>query len=608
MPVNLTIDFTVEQEVIDYLDLLDSKKHPLRHENYVLSIEHSEAMAVHFSGADPKDLLDSWRPNESQDARDYRLSIYEPTTKSNADKIINTLSKIQKSGNSSVEFPTETDAQLKEDTLEEYIFNYPIYGRLDNWIFGPAMESMLIDPNAVAVFMPERKPDDDTKFLDPVGRIYSSEMVVDKWEGVYYSILLDTRHPVKNGNRVVNEGNVYLFIDKSSIVKATQVRSENGKRIYNQEVLYDMDFDKVPAFELKGDVMPSFFPLVYESYTSGVLPYWNKVVRMTSDLDAQFVQHMYLERVEMEVECDAGCEQRDGVGSFVILKSNGKPTQCKKCSGTGKVTGRSPYGVTSIKRDSFVDKDPIFPGVTYIEKNTDIVKLADEKIQNLIDQGFSSVNMDVLIKSQDNQSGIAKQLDREPLNDYLLKVSDNVFDNLITNSITYINWWRYSFLGDESLESQMPSINKPTSFDVETTNSITRQLQDLENTGTTNNVKLLLERDLVDKRFPNDQGKRDFNKTVIELDPLAGYKPQDKVEFKLNQGVSQSNFVISVNIDQFVIRAISEDPEFTSLDFATKMKKMNEYALDQSKIDTNNSQQLDIRDENGNIEESEDIT
>ena len=603
MPADFIIDFKDEEEVIRYLELLDKRKYPLRHENYERSVVMSKDMAVHFSGGDPQSLLDEWRPNESAAARAYRLSIYEPTTKSDADKISNTLSKIQKSGNSSVDFPIETSAELNGDTLEEYIFNYPIYKRLDNWVFGSAMENMIIDPNAVAVFMPRKSTNNDTEFLEPVGRIYESEMVVDKWEDHYYTVLLDTTHPIKKGSTIVNEGNVYLFIDKNSVVKAIQIRQESGKRIYRHEILYEMDFKEVTAFELKGDVIPSIFPLIYESYASGVLPYWNKVIRMTSDLDAQFVQHMYLERVEMEVECSEGCEQIGGVGSFVILKSNGKPIQCKKCSGTGKVTGRSPYGVTSVKRDSFIDKDPIFPGVTYIEKNTDIVDIVDKKIQSLIDKGYSSVNMDVLIKDQDNQSGVAKQLDREPLNDYLLKVSDNVF-GVVEDSIKYINWWRYSFLGEKEVNDQMPSVNKPTSFDVETIESITRQLQDLENTGTTNNVKLLLERDLVDKRFPNDQNKREFNKTVIELDPLAGYKPSDKVDFKLNQGVSQMNFIISVNIDQFVTRAVSEDPDFTSLDFDVKMKKMEEYALSELKLSTSNIERLDIRNENGNIEES----
>ena len=282
---------------------------------------------------------------------------------------------------------------------------------------------------------------------------------------------------------------------------------------------------------------------------------------------------------------------------------------CGRCNGSGEISGRSPYGVTSIKRDSFQDKDPMFPGVAYIEKDTSIVQLVIDEVERLKNEGFSSINMDVLIKgTTDAQSGIAKQLDREPLNDYLLKVGDNVFDNLMTNSITYINWWRYNFLSEEERKDQMPAIKKTNSFDIETISSITRQIQDLENTGTTNNIKNLLEIDLVDKRFPNDQDKRDFHKTIIDLDPLAGDTAEDKTEYKLNQGTSQTSYIISVNISQFVQRAINEDPEFISRSFEDKMAKMNEYALEESQKDQKNAKQLDIRDENGNIEESENIT
>ena len=303
MPLDFIIDFTDELQVSEYLGALDSKKHPLRHENYAENIVHAKEMAVHFMGTLPKDLIESYRPNEPQNIKDYRLDSYEPTTKSNADKVTNTLSKIQKSGNSSINFPAETVSSIGDDTLENYLKNYPIYGTLSNWVFGPAMENMVIDPNAVAVFLPSRQSEDDTDFNEPVGRIYDSIMVVDKWEGHYYTILLDHHRPIEKNGQTVNEGNVYLFIDKNSLVKAIQVsETPDGERIYEIEILQITDFPRVTAFELKGDIIPSSFPLAYESYTSGVLPYLNKVIRMTSDLEAQFVQQIYLVMVENKVD------------------------------------------------------------------------------------------------------------------------------------------------------------------------------------------------------------------------------------------------------------------------------------------------------------------
>jgi len=378
MPIDLIIDFRDESELSDYISYLDNEQNPLRHEYYHETIEHANEMAVHFMGKYPEDLIDSWRPNESPEIKEYRKKSYQPTTKANADKVMNTLSKIQKSGNSSIDFNPEQPARIGKNTLENYLGNYPIYSKFSDWVFGVGLENMIIDPNAVVVFKPIiDNSNDDTSYYSPLGHIYESEKVVDKWSGYYYTIRETDCAPVEKNNQIVNEGNIYLFIDKNVIVRAKQIKFDNDlNRVYEVETLYTQEFDKVPAFELKGDVIPNSYPLMYESYASGVLPFWNKSIQLNSDLDAGYVMHMYLEKYEMQTECDNNCEYNDDKEYFVIYSNKGEScSKCRKCNGSGFITSRTPYGVTTIKREAFTGKDPIIPGMGYIDKPIGIIEL-----------------------------------------------------------------------------------------------------------------------------------------------------------------------------------------------------------------------------------------
>lgn len=605
MPINFEIDFPTNSnpentdDITSYLSLLDAKR-PLRHENYNKSIEHAREMAVHYSGVLPVDLIESYRPNEPKDIQEYRLNVYEPTTKSSADRTLNVLSKIQKSGNSSIDFPEETPNIIEENTLKKYLtIDYPEFKSFDKFLFGVMLKHSIIDPNSLALVKPLRSTENDTDFVQPIIRLFPSRNVVDKWESVYYTILLDEKSIIKKNGREVEEGNIYLFITKKNIIKAIQIEEiEGGKKIYDIIIEYEFDFDKTPAFTLKGDVVEDTFPYCYQSYTSGILPHWNKAIRLQSDQDAQFVMHAYLERYEMEIECSNGCTYNDDEGYHTVTLKNGSCRMCQTCQGSGKGNTRSPYGVTSIKKD-MLEENPLFPGATYLEKPIDILAAYKEEINDQINSGFASINMEVLEKVGENQSGKAKLVDRDSLNDFLLKVSDNVFDNLMDNSITMINDWRYGFL--PNTDEQLPKINKPTSFDIETAKTITESMQNLKGAGATPEAILLLQVDLIDKIFPNDQNKREFHKLSIKLDPLAGLSAEEKESVVLSQGTSQLSYIISSNTSQYIIRAIEENPDFLTLPFKDQESKMEEFA----KQEIQTQQRTNLVDENGTKQDPE---
>lgn len=579
MPHNTQIDFTDESIVTKYLELLDKKKQPLRHENYDFSVEQAFNMAVHVDGLSPGKLLEEFRPNEPIDIHNYRLDIWEPITKSWAKKIINVAKKIKMSGNWKVDHPKPENAIPEGETLEDYTeTNYPQFRSLSNWVFNVSMKQDFIDPNAVVVFMPIDEPREDTDFFKPFGRIYRSDQVVDYDHDNYYTILLDEKSRIKDKD----DGNIYLVVTSDQIIRITQIGREGNKNIYEQEVLYEHNFGETPAFLLGGDYATDTFPFAYVSFISDVVPFWNKAIRQESDLDAQYVQHMYLERVELEVDCDNNCYFDEQEGLHVVRVQDGECITCHRCKGTGKIKGRSPYGVTSVKKDEMgVDRNQIFPGVEYIDKPIDIVTKAEERVDSLITKGLATLNMEFLSKVPLNESGKSKEVDREEVSSWLSDVSDNIFDNILANSYKYVNMWRYFILfngNKERLKDNLPIIHKPINFSVITDEIIAQQMNSFKNAGVSDETLSIMESDLIDKRFSSDIERKKLLKAVLDLDPMPSKTEEDKMTILANRGTTQENYIISSNIKPFILEALGEDDGFLEKSRDEQLDKLKEMA------------------------------
>ncbi|MCZ7372539.1 MAG: hypothetical protein O8C60_02590 [Candidatus Methanoperedens sp.] len=539
-------------------------------------------MGIHIMGHKPEKLLNSYRPNEPKDVHNYRLDIYEPITKGEAKRIINTIGKIQSESNYSVSFPIAPTAIQQDEDIETYCrINYPYFQDVHIWAFDVALKQALIDPNSLAVFMPTDEDISDNEFYKPFGKIYPCHNLIDYSLDLYYTLLLDEKSLIKKSGQESYTGLIYIIVTSTQIIKVIQVGEERDKKIFKTEILFNHNFGECPVFFLKGDYIQNTFPPCWESYISGVLPFWNKAVRLDSDLDANYVQHLYLERVEIQVECDGGCRFDETQKNYVTQLQNGDCVTCARCGGSGFITGRSPYGVTSVKKDNISNVPLEFPGVEYINKPTNIVELAEKKVKELIEKGLASINMDVLNDIVADQSGIAKTIDRDDLNSFLSKIADNMFDNILKNSYRYINLWRYNLLfngNKEKLAANLPIINKPTAFDVTTASMITAEMQAAKASGVSNETISEMELDVIDKKFPNDKERRNLSRAYIELDPLSGLTETEKSEMAMTGGTTKENLIISIHIKHFILNAIEENPNFLLLSRKEKIEKLTEMA------------------------------
>jgi len=556
MPNNITVDFSDEQQVSNYVKALTSRN-GIQWEYRKEAVEHCEELSVHFNGEKPTKILNDTRPNEPSDIKKYRADVFQPITKSKAKKIVNILQRINNSKNYSIQYPSEISSLLNEDDLEDYCTEYyPYYNNIVQWVFDVLLKKMLVDPNAVICFRPIETAN-DVEYLKPYGFIYGSKNVIDFKIDNYYTILLDEKSMLNSNGVNSMSGKIYNIYTTSEIIEVRQVGTITENR-YETTVLFKHDIGILPVVTLGGEYVDGTFPFLYESYVSGVLPFWNKALRLDSDIDANYIQHLYLERVEIQVECDNNLCGQNGAKIGEVCGTNNRMSQCSRCNGTGYITGRSPYGVTSVKKDALSGENIEFPGVTYVSKPTEIVEIAERKLKSFIDDGFSAINMDILANAGENQSGVAKTIDRTDLDSFLGMVSNNIFDNIIYNSINIINLMRYKSVLGESVYENMPVINKPTHFDVLSSQQIISEITP----NLPNQLKDVLLIDVINKRFPNDYFQREYNVALIELDPLRGKTEDEKMIGTTNGWISKQDATLSANISKYILDAHHKYEDF----------------------------------------------
>ena len=128
-----------------------------------------EEFLPHSDGVKPLHMIQKQRPNEPDEVRDFRLSIWEPITKPTFSRVVNSLSKIRRSSDWSIIYPKDDFSKIREGyTLEDYCERkYPYFTSVTNWIFSVWLKQYLIDSNGVVLVLPLTTNIDETDYLEP---------------------------------------------------------------------------------------------------------------------------------------------------------------------------------------------------------------------------------------------------------------------------------------------------------------------------------------------------------------------------------------------------------------------------------------------------------
>lgn len=554
-------------------DLLSYANNKLLHTPHEITSEKYNELKAHANGYTPEKLIDERRPSESEEIKNYRATIYQPMTKSTFTKVISSLAKIRRSPDWSIKFSgKKVPAVATEETLEKYTSEkYPYsFGSITNWTFGVGLKNYLLDANAIILVIPiNLDKTDEGEYYKPFPFIFNSPNVLNYKEGEYAVLLSESKCAYGDAK----DGLILHIADDTTVRTYNQINS--GKEMSLVRT-YAHNLGYMPAFKMPG----SFFEtcgdvFINESRLSGMLPDLNEAVREYSDLQAEIVQHVHS---TMWLYMNVDCPNCNGSGREQLYENT--LTTCHSCKGNGKVS-ISPYDNIALRPPEMGETAMPTPPAGYIQK-TDValmVSKINEMFYEKLYNALAAINMQFLSSVPLSQSGKAKEVDKDELNNFVHSIAEDivyVMDKIL--SITTDERYIMSVPDKIKRQEMLPKIAVPAVFDLLSSSYLVEEIKTAKDSGVSTLIILALEAEYAAKKFYNNPEVAQFLDLVFGLDPIPGESMDNKSIMLQNEGVSQEDYIISCNIVPFIKRAIRENNKFSNLDYDAQMKVLVSFA------------------------------
>lgn len=571
-------DVALKQMIKDYKvsgDGKPEKNSSYRHAYYDELCEHANEMSWHIYGEKPTELLNRVRPNEPPEVTEYRLNNYEPKTKSSADKCINIVSKIFNPNLYSIRWSDEnSDSKvLKDYTLE----NYPVCNSLVNYVKDVLLRKMLADPNGLVAAKLSDIPDKTNELTNPILVIYGSENIWNYDEDHYLIFIDTTQEKSKNGNTIT--WFYFEYYDSFDWRKFKAYCTSTGKLIIEELESYVHGFNEIPAWTLKGlPEAKNNGDVIYKSFFSSAVPYWNDAITHESDVKASFILHIYPQKYELSEPCNYKWDGSVCRGGTIKL-ADGTSMQCPKCDGSGYRNMAGPFGVYKIAKEKLQEGDsPVgIDPVGYITTPIDATKLLEERAENQRRLGMWAINMDVEDEVGENQSGVAKAIDRSAQYDTLYNIATVVFDH-IENAYYFFNKYMFGVSNPaRDIEKNLPQVNKPTQFDIASTTELVNNYKAAKESGLDPNYLQIKQIEIGTRDLTTNPDLKRFTNLILDLDPLPGLD-QITISANVAKGFNRNvDAVVHFNIKRFIERAIQEDRGFMEKSKAEQITILEQY-------------------------------
>lgn len=543
-------------------------KEAKRHNHHKESIRINQHLSFHIDGYEQEKefiksnenpffdiLIGERRPNENSEILEYRKKIYLSKTTQPCFKVINSLKKIVKSQDWKIDYDKSSKPKIVEtNSLQEYCEKkYPVFNSLENWIYTYALKEILVDPNSLIYVEPFNWDIDNTELYRPIAKFASSAKIFDYKEGEYAVFQTDrmAEFTVKGDKYSLP---INCVMTKNEIIDLIPIDLENN---YSIQVRLQHNLDYLFCFK-SGGIYKKYEQgnALFVSFINPMISGLDAVAREISDLDAEVVQHIYS---TMWYISGNDCKNCRGTG---MVNQYGQQTACPKCEGNGRML-KSPYKDIVVNQKLGEANAPI-PPAGYIQKQTEIVRLQDERIAKHIYDALSALNMEFLAQTPLNQSGFAKEVDRDELNNYVYGVAYHLVENILNPIYKMICDMRYMNLvkNAEERNKMLPTINIPEKFDLLSTNTLVDNYKKAKESNLDQNIVNEMENDIIQKLFSNEPETRQRLMLIKSLDPLKGLSIEDKTAMLMVNAISKEDLIVSNYITQFVGDAMTNDDKF----------------------------------------------
>lgn len=562
-------------------------KDPPKHQYYNDTVKIANELQIHSKGKEPTELLNKARPNEEEKYKQWRLDRWSPKTKVYFGKVVTNYAKIRKAEDWSISY--KSDSRLAQDLKKYMEKDFPDFDSFDNWAFSYAFSMIFDDPNrVVAVYpKPKRNPGDDTEVLKPFPFIFNSEKVIEYVESEFAVLESDEKSIVKVGDSQVREGKIYYFFDRDSMIKAVQV---GEKEEYKFEIAVNDEgqiaplkhnIGHMPVWKI-GGLIKEFGEAgkLFESFISPAIPSWDEAIMDYSDHQVNKAIHLHPDRWEIaDVPCKA-CKETGYIEEIYADKKH--KTKCSVCHGNGNYSVKSPFNTKFIKpsvKQGVNDYSSIpTPPMGYADRPIETLDFNKKEYFADIREGLAAINMEFVMDEPQENSGVAKALDRDPITTGYYMIGKHLIENLYIPCHYFIAKWRYGKItSEDQIMEIVPNCKVPEKYDVIISSILAERAVKAREKGMNPAIVSGLEISYARKEFGEGSTVPKIMETVAQLDPLFGKTEDEKMVIFSNGGCTDDQYILSSQIYSFVNWAISDDDKFLEMDYKKKFDVLNKY-------------------------------
>lgn len=390
------------------------------------AVEISESIKCH-SRADKNHaakLLLAQHPSEDRQVFEWRVNNFVHITYPYFQKALNAINRI---------FLSTGFSWLASEKTTAYLKNARFFNRLffNQFITQYAMKCMIEDPNAWLVVVPRGygleengAPEVDLLIVPSAHQFYANE-----------NVILFSDQPISKGTYSALKSG--CIIDKTHVVHYTV----NGERA-EVDFSYIHNLGELPFTILGGEQTTepeqiSFLQSFCEFGNQALVFYseW-QVTKSTSTFPIKEIEPIVCP------SCHGSRFNEDG-------------TICGTCHGLGEIVSFSPSTILIRERRKLGEPESQRQKLEYISPPVDILQEQKADWQMMLDKALESINMHFVLEQQ---SGIAKDIDRTEFYSFLHKISTNLFDNVMYTALSFIEKYTRGSMAEEVV------VIKPTTF------------------------------------------------------------------------------------------------------------------------------------------------
>lgn len=453
------------------IDIITNKK---RHADYSRTVELSEKYKILLTGDGIEKLLIQFVQREEMLMFEQRVRLTKSITPAVGKMLQKPFFKVVR--NKKIFKEIGIQEEKKKDAVKTMIDGFFGNSRkknkgLDGFLQTRLVDYTFTDPNAWVVAEWERV--EATKIPRPKPFVVSSEEAinfeVENNEAKWLCVMTNTKYKKPKNDKSEFDGKKYTLYDVNYTLVFEQVDKDEVMKENEELVKIGKDFFRFTYFEPKTGFLCAF-RIGYERdlFTNGrtfvspmhpALPYFEKMVERTSELDMTMKLHTFPQKLQYVQKCEGVSKERKCYGGKV---SDG--STCGACQGRGyKVHTTAQDAIFMPMPDNKEEMIPLANIIAYVAPPIDIINVQREYLRELKSDAIQAVyNSDVFVQNSIAKTATEKQLDYESIYDTLTPFANkyselwidlvSVFSALVNLKVEVIDI-KHSFPSDLKLKT-----------------------------------------------------------------------------------------------------------------------------------------------------------